>query len=239
MGLHLKIKEERRNFGISQEKLAEKIGVSTKTIANWENSNKRPGLENCKKLRTVFGVTLDYLLKDDIELKSKYDEYVKLGEKILELAGEEYPIDFIKNFYIVAREPSILIPKKIAEEFIADIGQKMSELKYTNYKGVDTIQIEMRDFLFYWYKFNKAKHLLSKNLKLHNLLLNSVSYAEKEISEQLSNPIARDKPVLLLRNLMISRLIKECDLLAYDINEEIDEQLDYSKEIIWTIKRYK
>lgn len=115
----------------------------------------------------------------------------------------------------------------------------MSELKYTNYKGVDTIQIEMRDFLFFWYKFNKAKHLLSKNLKLHNLLLNSVSYAEKEISEQLSNPIARDKPVLLLRNLMISRLIKECDLLAYDINEEIDEQLDYNKEIIWTIKRYK
>ncbi|MGX7023215.1 helix-turn-helix domain-containing protein [Vagococcus hydrophili] len=207
MGLHLKIKEERSTLGISQEKLAEKIGVSTKAIANWENGSKRPGLENCKKLRTVFGVTLDYILKDDIELKSKYDEYAKLGEKILELVGEEYPIDFIKNYYIVAREPSILIPRTITEEFIDDINQRMSKLKDTNYKEIDSIQSDMGDFIFFWYKFNKAKHLISKNLKLGNLLLNSVSYTEKEVLEQLNNPIARDKPVLLLRNLMIGSLI--------------------------------
>ena len=89
MGIHLKIIEERKKKKMTQDHLAEKIMVSTRTIVKWENEEVLPSLENCKKLRTVFGVTLDYLLKDSIELKCKYDECVKLGEKVLELANED------------------------------------------------------------------------------------------------------------------------------------------------------
>lgn len=81
MGIHLKIREERKIKGMTQEQLAEKIGVSTKIIVQWENEKYTPSLENLKRLRTEFGITLDYLLKDNIELKSRYDNYVKLGEK--------------------------------------------------------------------------------------------------------------------------------------------------------------
>ncbi len=50
---------------------------------------------------------------------------------------------------------------------------------------------------------------------------------------------AQTKPILLLRNLMINRLIKECNLLQYNIDEEIEEELDYSGEIMWPLTAYK
>lgn len=239
MGIHLKIIEERKKQNLTQNQLAEKVNVSTRTIVKWENENVMPSLENCIKLRTIFGVTLDYLLRDSIELKSKYDEYVKLGEKILVLVGKDYPIDFIQNYFICSREPSIIIPKKIAEDFIKNIAEKINNTDYRNEKKVESIHNEMKDFLLYWYKFNKGKFLLSKNLKAKLLSLNSVSYTEEEIAKQLKNPLVKEKPILLLRNLIIGRLIKEFNLLEHKVDENIDEELDYNGAIMWPVDKYK
>ncbi|MBO0476157.1 helix-turn-helix transcriptional regulator [Vagococcus sp. DIV0080] len=239
MGIHLKIIEERKKKKMTQDHLAEKIMVSTRTIVKWENEEVLPSLENCKKLRTVFGVTLDYLLKDSIELKSKYDECVKLGEKVLELANEDYPIDFVQNYFICSREPSMIIPKKIAEEFLKNVKEKISNMDHYDKEGYESIHHEMKDFLLFWYKYNKGKCLLSKNLKAKFLYLNSVSYTDQELEAQLNNVLVKEKPILLLRNLMIGRLIKEFNLLEYKIDDNIDEELDYDGAIMWPLDKYK
>lgn len=238
MGVYLKIKEERKKKKMTQEQLAEKVGVSVKTIANWENDAAMPTLENCKKLRSVFEITLDYLLEDSFELQDTYDEYVRLGEKVLELVDEEYPLDFIQNYYICAREPSLVIPKKEADSFIKNIGEKINNTDYFDSEKIKMIHQEIKDFLYFWYKYNKGKHLLSKNLKAKTLFMNSVSFTSEEVIDQLKNPKAQTKPILLLRNLMINRLIKECNLLQYNIDEEIEEELDYSGEIMWPVSTY-
>ena len=46
---------------MSQEELAEKVGVSRQSIAKWESGDSMPDLDRCKLLADIFGVTLDDL----------------------------------------------------------------------------------------------------------------------------------------------------------------------------------
>ncbi|MCW8880128.1 MAG: helix-turn-helix domain-containing protein [Kangiellaceae bacterium] len=62
-----KIIKLRKQFGWSQEELAEKMGVSRQSVSKWESTNSIPDLNKIIKLAEIFGVTTDYLLKDDKE----------------------------------------------------------------------------------------------------------------------------------------------------------------------------
>lgn len=55
----------RREKGLSQEALAERVGVSRQTIAKWENAESVPDVLNCKALAQVLEVTLDDLVSED------------------------------------------------------------------------------------------------------------------------------------------------------------------------------
>lgn len=57
----------RKKNGWSQEELAEKIGVSRQSVSKWEGAQSVPDLKKILQLAELFGVTTDYLLKDNIE----------------------------------------------------------------------------------------------------------------------------------------------------------------------------
>lgn len=65
-----KIRNLRKADNISQEELAEKLGVSRQSISLWENEQTQPSLENIIALAEIFGVTTDVLLMEHIELAS-------------------------------------------------------------------------------------------------------------------------------------------------------------------------
>jgi len=62
-----KIIEERRRLGLSQEELAERLGVSRQAVSKWEGAQSAPDLQRVIQMSELFGVTTDYLLKDSIE----------------------------------------------------------------------------------------------------------------------------------------------------------------------------
>ena len=62
MTLGEKIKEARKQCGLSQEQLAEKMAVSRSAVAKWEANNGLPDVENLKTLATLLNVSIDYLL---------------------------------------------------------------------------------------------------------------------------------------------------------------------------------
>lgn len=64
MTLGEKIAMLRKKEGISQEKLAEVIGVSRQAVTKWENRNANPDTENLIRLAEFFGVSLDELCKN-------------------------------------------------------------------------------------------------------------------------------------------------------------------------------
>ena len=72
-----KIMELRKKNGWSQEELAEKIHVSRQSVSKWESSASIPDLSKILLLSQVFGVSTDYLLRDDIEETQKAEIFVE------------------------------------------------------------------------------------------------------------------------------------------------------------------
>lgn len=61
-----KIIEERKRNGWSQEELAEQLGVSRQAVSKWESAGSVPDLQKVIQLAELFGVSTDYLLKDEL-----------------------------------------------------------------------------------------------------------------------------------------------------------------------------
>ena len=62
-----KIIDNRKKNGWSQEELAEKLGVSRQSVSKWEGAQSIPDMNKILQMSELFGVTTDYLLKDEIE----------------------------------------------------------------------------------------------------------------------------------------------------------------------------
>ena len=62
-----KIIENRKRNGWSQEELAEKLGVSRQSVSKWEGAQAIPDMKKILQMAELFGVSTDYLLKDEIE----------------------------------------------------------------------------------------------------------------------------------------------------------------------------
>ena len=62
-----KIIQLRKRCGMSQDELAELINVSRQSVSKWEGALSVPDLDKILKMSEIFGVSTDYLLKDDIE----------------------------------------------------------------------------------------------------------------------------------------------------------------------------
>lgn len=85
-----KLKTIRKQAGLSQERLAEKLNVSRQAITKWESETGLPDIENIMAISALFNISVDELLSDEKEIKVK-DDY--LFESIT-----EYDIDNHKDY---------------------------------------------------------------------------------------------------------------------------------------------
>ena len=89
MDFNEKLREYRKQFGLSQGKLAETLNVSRQAITKWESGNGMPDISNLKALSAVFNISVDELLSEEaVKLRYPYESIV------------EYDIDEIKHFDI-------------------------------------------------------------------------------------------------------------------------------------------
>ena len=70
MKFNEKLTIHRKKNGLSQEDLADKLGVSRQAISRWELGSTMPDATNLLQLSDLFGVSIDYLLHDDYESDS-------------------------------------------------------------------------------------------------------------------------------------------------------------------------
>ena len=68
-----KIINLRKKAGMSQEELADKMSVSRQAVSKWESAQSVPDLNRILKLSEIFGVSTDYLLKDEVETEEFID----------------------------------------------------------------------------------------------------------------------------------------------------------------------
>ena len=87
MNLGKQIKNYRKQTGMSQEKMAEKIGVSRQAITKWETDAGIPDIENLIAIAKLFKISVDELLFN----KRKQSEYIYESRT-------EYDIDSRKDY---------------------------------------------------------------------------------------------------------------------------------------------
>ncbi len=72
MNVGNRINELRKNAGLTQEELAEKLDISRQSVAKWENGESVPDIDRLIALSGFFGISTDFILKGRNEY-SKYD----------------------------------------------------------------------------------------------------------------------------------------------------------------------
>lgn len=118
-----KLKEIRKRFGLTQEKLSWLINVSRQAITKWENDEGLPDITNLQELSKLFGITIDYLLDKDNNLpaltlrkeldKDKYESKLSMYDEVLkEYFDESYEI------YNLSRSKKMNIVENLIDTFI-------------------------------------------------------------------------------------------------------------------------
>lgn len=92
-----KIMKLRKKNNLSQEELAEKIGVARQTISKWELGETAPDIKQSKELSKIFKVSLDELFDNDIkniliEKTSNTEELAGLILKIIKILGAIFAV---------------------------------------------------------------------------------------------------------------------------------------------------
>lgn len=81
MNLDEKIKKIRKDNKMSQDDLAEVLNVTRQTISNWENGKNYPDIETLVKISNEFDISLDILLKENMNMVKEIDKNAKNTKK--------------------------------------------------------------------------------------------------------------------------------------------------------------
>ena len=98
MSLGKSLFSARKKSGLSQEDVAEKLGVSRQTISKWELDETLPDICQSKNLSILYHVTLEELIDFDIEVKDIEEAINKTSEETqkkidwTKMWGKKYPI---------------------------------------------------------------------------------------------------------------------------------------------------
>ena len=111
----------RKKNNLSQEELAEKIGVSRQAVSKWERAEASPDTDNLIKLAEIYGVSLDELIKGENEKTEKADfpqpdentNYVehervsfKKGIHVHSKDGEKVDVSFRNGVHVESKDGS-------------------------------------------------------------------------------------------------------------------------------------
>ena len=94
----------RKKAGLSQEQLAEELGVSRQSISKWEGAQSVPDMNRILELSRFFGVSTDFLLKEELEFDAAE----------LPPAGEPLPVEAAPDF------PLTQVSMETANEFLQE-----------------------------------------------------------------------------------------------------------------------
>lgn len=82
MNIGEQINNLRKQHGLSQDDFANLFNVSRQTISNWENGKSYPDLEMIIKVSDYFKISIDELLKNDVQTVKKIDNEKKAKKEV-------------------------------------------------------------------------------------------------------------------------------------------------------------
>ena len=117
MNVPERIQELRKQKGISQEELANELGVSRQAVSKWESGQSFPELDNIIALSDFFGVSADYILKGAVikeqtplvtKPKMSFDDRLRLLAERRSRADEDEEKEVIFQLAMTQKQKNIL-----------------------------------------------------------------------------------------------------------------------------------
>ena len=90
--------QARKKRGLSQEAVAEKLGVSRQTISKWETDETLPDIRQSKRMAALYKLSLDELIDFDLEVQEIQEAIERTSDKTADKIdwtkawGKKYPI---------------------------------------------------------------------------------------------------------------------------------------------------
>lgn len=141
----------RKKCGLSQEEVAEKLGVSRQTISKWETDETLPDIRQSKKMSLLYNVSLDDLISFDVDMREIEQMIERSSEELDEKIdwtsawGKKYPI-------LITYQKEVNIPN-----YAVRIGVMLDELKEEyGYNELDAMLV-LKDILAKVWKSRKSQ----------------------------------------------------------------------------------
>lgn len=146
MSLGNSLYKYRKKKGLSQEEVAEKLGVSRQTISKWETEETVPDIYQAKKLAKIYGLSLDELIDADLDQK-EIEEVIKNTDEKKE-AKINWTNAWSKKYPVLATYQQEVDIDKYARqirEMLTDL-----QVKY-HYNDLDSMLV-LKDILYHEWK---------------------------------------------------------------------------------------
>lgn len=192
-----KLKELRKQKGISQEQLAEKIYVSRQAITKWESGNGIPDIENLLAISALFNESIDSLLSEEKSLISKHEflyesrtEYDLDNPKKIDLkigAAHEVIIEKTKDEKIQVIAASNKL-SYLAQQVKVKIVEDKRRMDVLVKHAVDLSEIAAMDNLFIFVRIpEKFVADIEVSSELENLRIRDITFDEIEFDGKAKN----------------------------------------------------
>lgn len=139
----------RRKKGLSQEAVAEKLGVSRQTISKWETDETLPDIRQSKRLAVLYGLTLDELIEFDLEVREIQEVIDRTREEVSDKI--DWTKAWSKKYPVLARYQT----QVDAAPYMAELGRLLDSLKKDyGYSELDALLV-LKDILARVWKARK------------------------------------------------------------------------------------
>lgn len=151
MNLGNSLFQARKKSGLSQEDVAEKLGVSRQTVSKWETNETVPDIRQSKKMAVLYNVSLDELIAFDIDIKEIQEAIDNTNEEVEEKInwtnawGKRYPI-------LLKYQAEVNIPN-----YAHRINIMLDELKQDYQFNEQDAMLVLKDILYNVWKNRKGK----------------------------------------------------------------------------------
>lgn len=143
--------QARRKKGLSQEAVAEKLGVSRQTISKWETDETLPDIRQSKRLAVLYGLTLDELISFDLDVQEIQEVIDRTKDEVTEKI--DWTKVWSKKYPILARYQS----EVETSAYAAELERLLDGLKTAyNYSELDAFLV-LKDILAQVWKARKTR----------------------------------------------------------------------------------
>ena len=142
-----RIRELRRRDDVTQERLAETLGVTSQAISKWEGENGYPDIEYIAPIADFFNVTIDYLFDHDTqESRKKIEEYRDIVKKIQSIQdASDNLLNLINDVLGMPKAAEPPVAKDVKEYYFAEMKIPLNAIREMSSIGADTADVEKKD----------------------------------------------------------------------------------------------